>query len=184
MGVHRTASALNLCAIGLLLALGATGCTTSSHRSSFPTSSSHPQSTARTAQDSTTENSAVLAAYSGMWNDLANASHTANWRDTSLKDHATGEALAEILSGLYSLSQKGLVSKGAPVLHPHVTSSTASTADVRDCASSTNWLSYVAATGKLENNVPGGNRVIEAHVELADGAWRVTFYAVGALGSC
>jgi len=42
----------------------------------------------------------------------------------------------------------------------------------------------VAATGKLKDNIPGGNRHITAHVELADGTWRVTDYVIGALGSC
>jgi hypothetical protein len=89
-----------------------------------------------------------------------------------------------MVSGLYSLSQKGLVSKGAPVLHPRITGSTASAADIADCASTTAWLEYVAATGKLKNSNPGGNRLITAHVELVDGVWRVIQYSVGDLGSC
>jgi len=128
--------------------------------------------------------SAAIAAYTGMWKDMAHASDTANWQDKSLPHHATGEALAEMVSGLYSLNQKGLVSRGAPVLHPRLTSSTSTAADITDCASTTSWLEYVASTGKLKNNTPGGNRLVKAHVELADGVWRVTDYTVGELGSC
>lgn len=119
-----------------------------------------------------------------MWNDLTNASHTANWRDPALAHHSTGEAFAELTSQLYSMNQNGLVSHGAPVLHPYVTISTASKAIVDDCTSTVGWLEYIAATGKLKNNIPGGNRLIESHVELVDGVWRVTEYAVGDLGSC
>ena len=34
----------------------------------------------------------------------------------------------------------------------------------RDCIDDTHWLNYVAATGKLQNNVPGGHRLTEAIV--------------------
>ncbi len=115
---------------------------------------------------------------------MTNASHTANWRDPAFSHHATGEAFDELTSGLYSMNQQGLVSHGAPILHPQVTISTPSKAIVDDCTSTTGWLEYVAATGKLKNNTPGGNRLVESHVELADGVWRVTDYAVGDLGSC
>lgn len=165
----------------LLLSLGMAGCTSTHHATpTSPDSSPSPAPTSSHDRGPYSDNALDAC----MWSDMANASHTANWQDSALTYHATDAALAELVQGLYSESRKGLVSKGAPVLHPRITSSTNTTADVKDCASSTGWLEYVAATGKLKNDAPGGNRVITARVELANGAWRVTRYTVGALGSC
>lgn len=182
LSISDSAGALGKRAIVLLVMLSANGCTGSGHESLSPDRSA-PQSKAPASQNGTTTDGA-LAAYTGMWSDLSSAADTANWQNPALPRHATEEALAEMTSGLYSLKQKGLVTHGAPVLHPQITGSSPTAADISDCASTTAWLTYVAATGKLENNVPGGKRLIQAHVELADGVWRVVSYTVGDLGSC
>lgn len=168
----------------MLLAMASTGCSASG--SHAPAASSVPSptgaSTAGTVDDAASRG--AVAAYTGMWSEYANAAHTGEWMDSALTHDATESALADLVKALHDEHQEGLVSEGAPVLHPKVIGSTATSVDISDCASSANWLEYVKATGKLEDNVPGGNRLITGHVEYAGGLWRVTRYSVGEVGSC
>src|SRR5260221_3990398 len=96
-----------------------------------------------------------------MWAVFVTAAQTANWKYPPLGAHATGTALSQIVQGLYGQQRKGLVTKGTPPsFAPEVVKLTPATvptsADIRDCVDDTHWVNYVAATGKLENGVPGG----------------------------
>lgn len=124
-----------------------------------------------------------------MWQDMAQAGTTADWRSPQLAAHATGDALSAMSRVLYADHLNGLVSKGAPKNHPKVTSATPvaqpTTVMIQDCGDSRHWLQYRKDTGKLADATPGGRRAIAAEVKKqADGTWKVTRFAVEGLGSC
>lgn len=129
----------------------------------------------------------ALAAYTGMWQSMAQADQTANWQSPELAKYATGDALGVISRSLYTDHINGVVSTGAPVLHPHVTKvdppTNPTTVTVSDCGDSTNWLKH-KQDGSSSNDT-GGRRSITAEVKKqGDGSWRVTEFAVEGLGSC
>ncbi|MDQ0772962.1 hypothetical protein QF026_001428 [Streptomyces aurantiacus] len=129
------------------------------------------------------------AAYVAMWQDMARAGKTADWRSPKLAAHATGDALSAISRVLYADHLNGLVSKGAPKNSPEVTSAAPPARPtivmIEDCGDSTDWLQYRKDTGRLADDDPGGRRAITAEVkQQADGVWKVTRFAVDGLGSC
>lgn len=130
----------------------------------------------------------ALAAYTGMWKEMQAAAVTADWRDPRLASYASGEALQILVKGLRSDHRQGLVVKGTLVIHPQVISAKPSgdpdQVVIRDCSDDSRWLNYVAATGKLQNNVPGGHRLVEALVTRASGQWTVARLVVRAEGTC
>lgn len=131
----------------------------------------------------------ALAAYRGMWEDFVTAGTTSDWRSPDLGRHATGVALTNLSRGLYADSANGLVTRGAPVLSPAVSSVEPAGAPVRvvvtDCGDSMNWLKYRKADNSLATQGPGGRRLINAVVERqSDGSWKVSDYGVQELGSC
>jgi hypothetical protein len=151
------------------------------------TSSSPAPTTALSPADAAKQ--AALAAYQGMWADYAAASTTSDWQSPKLGQYATGIALSTISRGLYADHYNGLVSRGAPVLHPTVSSveplNNPTKVMITDCGDSTHWLQYRAANGQLADNTPGGRRLINATVQKqADGGWKVTDFGVHDLGSC
>lgn len=162
---------------------GDSSATTTGHSKTEGTS----RSTVSTTAISSKAGGEALAAYRGMWADMASAARTANYQDPILTQHASGAALSTLVQGLYSYRQQGLVIMGTPVTHPRVTSLTPAVdptqADVSDCFDDTHWLAY-KATGGLENNFPGGHRQISAVVTDTDGTWKVTQLDTGAEGSC
>jgi hypothetical protein len=130
----------------------------------------------------------AVAAYDGLWHAIAEASHTSNWRSADLARYSSGSALQVASGGLYADHYNGLVSRGAPVLHPKVTSVSPTQAPTTvmlfDCADSANWLRYRTA-GPSFTDDPGGRRAVTSEVRLhQDGSWKVTRYAVEPVGSC
>jgi hypothetical protein len=130
----------------------------------------------------------ALAAYTRMWKEMQAAGVTADWKDPRLASYASGEALRTLVTGLHDASDKGIVIKGTIVTHARVVSVTpAASPDrvmVSDCLDDIHWLNYVAATGQLQNNVPGGHRLVQAVVTNAAGQWTVAQLAVHAEGTC
>jgi hypothetical protein len=129
----------------------------------------------------------ALAAYTGMWQSMAQADQTADWQSPVLAKYATGDALGVISRSLYTDHMNGVVSTGAPVLHPHVTKvdppTNPTTVTISDCGDSTNWLKHKQDGSSL--NDTGGRRSITAEVKKQDdGSWRVIEFAVEGLGSC
>jgi len=131
---------------------------------------------------------AALAAYTGMWTDYSDAAQTADYKDQRLTQHATDEALGDMVRSLYRLQHEGLVIRGTLKTTPTVVgmlpANTPTQADIKDCASDINWLQYVAATGKPKDKVPGGHRIVTAHVTKQYDVWRVASYHVQAEGTC
>lgn len=169
-------------------------CACSPGTASTPASSPSPQTTPASSASSPAPGpgqaagAQALAAYDGMWREMQAAGTTANWQDPLLARYASGKALATLVAGLRNASRQGLVIKGTLVTHPRVISlipaANPAEAVVRDCSDDSRWLYYVAASGKLQNNVPGGHRLVEAVVTRSAGRWTVSQLAVHAEGTC
>jgi hypothetical protein len=131
---------------------------------------------------------AALAAYTGMWQQMQAAGVTADWKDPRLAAYASGPALSTLVTGLRNARDQGIVIKGTIVTHPRVVSVTPSASPdrvlVSDCLDDTHWLDYVAATGRLQNNVPGGHHLTQAAVTVRAGRWTVSQLAVQGPGTC
>jgi hypothetical protein len=124
-----------------------------------------------------------------MWRDMAQAATTSAWNSPVLAQHATGDALSTISRGLYADHLNGLVTKGEPENSPRVTSAvpagSPTTVMISDCGDSTHWLKYRKDTGQLADSDPGGRQSITAEVKrLSDGTWKVSRFAVEAVGTC
>lgn len=132
--------------------------------------------------------SQAKAAYLGMWRDMAQAGTTSDWNSPKLAQYATGTALSAISRGMYADHLNGLVTKGVPKNDPKVSSSAPAanptTVMISDCGDSTRWLKYRKDNGKLADGKPGGRQAITAEVKNVNGAWKVTRFAVEAVGSC
>ncbi|GAA3041060.1 hypothetical protein [Actinokineospora globicatena] len=127
---------------------------------------------------------AASAAYLGMWRAMAQAAVTSDWKSVELPKFAKGEALNTITRSLYRDHASQVVTKGEPKNDPRVTSASGNTVAIVDCGDSTNWLKY-KITGELKDDVPGGRRSITAEVTRQDdGSWRVTSFAIQAVGTC
>jgi hypothetical protein len=171
------------------------GCTTSSGSGSGApgASGSSVSSTAGTPSTSpsasaTDPRELALAAYRGMWEDMATAAETSDYQSPLLGRHASGDALVQIKQSLYADKKAGLVTKGRPVLSPRVQSLTSegglTRVAVADCADDTHWLKYVAATGKLQDDEPGGKHAVTAQVVGKSGSWVVVQFLVRPVGTC
>jgi hypothetical protein len=129
---------------------------------------------------------AAIAAYGGMWQDMAAAARTSDWQSSWIGRHASGDALLVISKSLYTDHLNGVVTRGAPAESPTVSSvdppHDPTTVMINDCGDSSTWLKY--RNGQLFDT-PGGRRAITAEVnKQPDGSWKVTRFAVEALGSC
>ncbi|MFE0104488.1 hypothetical protein [Streptomyces sp. NPDC059009] len=135
------------------------------------------------------EKGEATQAYLGMWRSMAEAGVTMDWKSEKLREYAAGDALSAISRGMYADHLNGLVYKGAPKNHPEVTAAKPTarptTVMISDCGDSTKWLKYRAKDGERADDKPGGRRAITAEVKKqTDGDWRVTRFAVEAVGSC
>lgn len=156
---------------------------TRTSRSVPPLGSTTPASPADEAKQQ------ALAAYQGMWAEFEKAGTTSDWQDQALGQYATGVALTNLTRGLYADHANGLVTKGAPVLNPSVTSITPSgnptSVVIADCGDSTHYLKYYASNGQPAPDGPGGRQYIKATVDKqAGGAWKVADFGIQGLGTC
>ncbi|MCA1835838.1 MAG: hypothetical protein LC721_05750 [Actinobacteria bacterium] len=124
-----------------------------------------------------------------MWRDFADTATTSDWRSPKLAQNATGDALLVLSRTMYADHYNGLVSRGQPVNNPRVSSvepaEAPTTVMISDCGDDSHWLKYRADNGQLADDTPGGRRAITAEVKLArDGTWKVTRFAVEAVGTC
>lgn len=130
----------------------------------------------------------ATTAYVGMWQDMAQAGTTSDWNSPQLAQFATGDALSAISRSMYADHLNGLVTRGEPKNYPKVTSAkpaaNPTTVMISDCGDSTHWLKYRKDNDKLADDKPGGRRAITAEVKKLNGAWKVTRFAVEAVGSC
>lgn len=182
-GAHR-ARGRSWGLVVVLLCL-ATACTSPTPSPVSPTTVVAPPAVTTTPVDRTAP---ALEAYRGMWQDFVVAGRTSDWQSPDLSRHAIGIALTNLSRSLYADHYNGLITKGEPSLSPSVRS--AEPADdpikvvVGDCADSTKWLKYYVSTGKPVGGGGGHSRITGVVEKQADGAWKVTDYAVEGVGSC
>ena len=172
-----------MAAVAAVVGALSAGCTTSSE-SAAPHIA--PTGTPTTSQDPA--RAAVLATYTGMWGDYEKDASTANWQNPTLINDATGKALLLFDENLAVDSHHGWIGKGHAVLHPEIDTlapvANPVAASVSDCADLSNFLMYVAATGALKDNVPGGRHLVQASLVKKDGQWKVSELETGPSGSC
>lgn len=125
-----------------------------------------------------------MAAYRGLWAEMQRAGVTADWQDPRLGTYASGAALHTLVGGLFSSHKQGIVIKGTIGTDPQVVSASSARVLVTDCLNDSHWLNYVAATGKVQNDAPGGRHLTEAVVTPSLGRWRVSQLAVRQVGTC
>jgi hypothetical protein len=126
-------------------------------------------------------------AYTGMWRQMAKAGETADWQSPEFAKYATGDALGVINRSLYTDHLNGVVTKGEPKTNPQVSKvdppDNPTTVMISDCGDDSGWLKY--KNGQLLNDTPGGRRSITAEVKKQqDSTWKVTRFAVEAVGTC
>lgn len=175
----------------LLIATGALITLTACDSSPLSTTSTQPATTSpmSTSPQPVGAHEQAVAAYRQMWSDFATAGKTSDWQSSSLGHHATGIALNKLTQSLHGDNDKGIVTKGEPVLNPSV--STVEPQDIpvkitiADCGDSTDFLKYRKDNDALVDDNPGGRHRINATVEKqADGSWKVSDYGVHDVGSC
>ncbi|MGI5506459.1 hypothetical protein [Lentzea sp. CA-135723] len=172
----------------MLLALGGVLVAASACDRGPTPSTSSPETTSAVQPAELASTSAVVA-YKGMWEAFAAAGVTSDPDSQRLGQHAAGVALDKLKRSLRSDRDKGLVSRGEPVLAPKASDvkpvDVPTRVQVTDCGDSTNWLKYRKDTNLLADDVPGGLRLIEAVVDKqSDGTWKVSDWAVHEIGSC
>lgn len=144
-----------------------------------------PGKTARAMASPTpdSDHAAALDAYRAMWRDLTIASETSDAASPLLDDHADDGALQLMKYGLKKSAEEGVVSRGAPRVHPEVVSATSEKVVLVDCVDDREWLLY-EANGELKDDVPGGHLKTDATVRRAKGTWKVTDLYMHETGSC
>jgi hypothetical protein len=192
MSAHRNARALAITATTLALGLSACGSAdtispSGSSPSAVPPSTVTPSATTASPADGAKQK--AIAAYLGMWHDMADAALTSDWQSPKLARNATVDALSKISRGLYADHYNGLVTKGQPITNPAVQSvepaDNPTAVNIVDCGDDSKWLKYRADNGQPANDGPGGRRHINAMVKKAvDGSWKVTDFAIQDVGTC
>ena len=168
------------------VAATASACSSGSTPSQATSSAAHtPAPAAASTASSTTGPAAeALAAYRAMWADLVAANQTSNYQAPNLPDHLAGQALLTVTDNMAVEKAQGIITLGQPVLHPVVVSASATSVQIQDCVQDSGWLQYLAATHKLLNDIPGGDRSTTATVTDEHGTWKVTQINSEAEGTC
>lgn len=142
------------------------------------TGPSEPVAATPPAHPSSGEEEAVLAAYTGMWEAVADASHEGADESADLEEHAVGAALALMTDALRGARAEGAQVTGEPVLDPSVRIEDADRAEVTDCLDDSDWNLGAGASSQ------GGPRRVDAAL-IHDGlAWRVSDLRIWETGTC
>ncbi|MFI6576146.1 hypothetical protein ACIBFB_10100 [Nocardiopsis sp. NPDC050513] len=167
----RTGTAAAACAVAIALV---TACTPTDGESTGEPSASAP-ATAGASSDS----EAALAAYTGMWTVVVEASHQGSATPDGLEDHATGGALALMRQALEGVVDSGNEVTGEPVLDPELTLEDSTHAVVADCVDDSEWnIGTPAAAGNADP------RRVDAELVHDGLAWRVSYLRIWEPGSC
>lgn len=178
------------------LLMGAAGCSSSggTASSASPTaggpsaSISVSASPTGSADASSPQAQAALAAYRGMITDWVAAGQTANYQDPALAQHMSGTALSQVTRHLYIEKTEGAVVRGAPQLldvafGQMLPASSPTEIVINSCLDTSLWLEYTT-DGHLYNNVPGGKRKTQVLVVSRNNTWKVDQLAMNAVGTC
>ncbi len=140
-----------------------------------PTPPAKPTTTASAPASTTTDpkTTAVLQAYRASWTAFEQALADANPSAPTLAATMVDPQLTGVRANLISDQQQGMVGRGTFTLHPMVTSLSATSATVVDCAYSTSVLVY-AKTGKpVPPITPPENDGVQSELVLTGGVWKV-----------
>lgn len=140
-----------------------------------PTTRAKPTTTTSASATTTTDptTTAVLAAYRAGWAAFEHALADTNPEDPELAATMVAPQLTGVRANLVADQQQGMVGKGTFTLHPKITSLSATTATVVDCAYSTSVLVY-AKTGKpVPPITPPENDGVQSELVLTGGVWKV-----------
>ncbi|ROO52718.1 hypothetical protein EDC02_7659 [Micromonospora sp. Llam0] len=130
----------------------------------------------------------ALDAYRGMWTVYSDAIRIPDPSYPDLARYAQDDALDVLVKGLASVQDNGLVGQGEVTIAPSVTgadpSSTPPTVTLEDCVD-TAKSHLVKKDGSGYQDTPGGPTRATATVSrLSDGSWKVSSFALFAVGSC
>lgn len=130
----------------------------------------------------------ALDAYRGMWDAYVEAIRIPDPAYPDLARYAQGDALEVFVAGLTSVQRDGLVGEGDVVLDPRATTvrpnASPPTVDIEDCVD-TSDSHLVKQDGSPYEDTPGGRQAATATAsQLDDGTWKVTSFALLAVGTC
>lgn len=133
---------------------------------------------------SPTARQAAITAYTSLWHAYVKAVQHPDPSAASLRPYVTGEALKVFQAGLTQLAQQGLAGRGDVILStPTVASATATTVTLSGCVDTTNTHLY-KVDGSAYHDTPGGRRLSNVQVNNIGGIWKVTEWALEAVGTC
>jgi hypothetical protein len=130
-------------------------------------------SPASTSSTTTSQAAAVLAAYRASWTAFEQALADANPNAPALAATMIDPQLQGVKANLLSDQIHGMIGQGTFTLHPRITSLTATTATVVDCAYSTAELVYKTTGKPVPPITPPENDGVTSTLVLTDGAWKV-----------
>lgn len=130
----------------------------------------------------------AIDAYRGMWKAYGEALRIPDPTYPDLSKYAQGDALKVIVDGLTRTKSDGLVGKGDIAIAPNVTGAQPNadppTVTIKDCMD-TSKSHLVKIDGSSYQDTPGGKRSVTATVSRQpDGTWKVSGFAVLAVGTC
>jgi len=189
----RIARLTSIAVVGATVAVAA-GCSGGNPQAHDPATSSaagstEPTATTMSARPSTADVAGrqALASYQAMWHDMTVAARTADYRSPLLPQHASGDALAGLVHGLYLDQRQGIVTKGSVTTSPTVTAvsplASPTTVRISDCLDARHWLNY-KRDGSLQDNTPGSRHKTAAVVSHGSAGWKVSQLSVGAPHTC
>jgi hypothetical protein len=172
VGRRGTRAAALVGIAGLSLLVSACG---GSDSAAPPTTRAKPTATTGAPATTTTDRTttAVLAAYRAGWAAFEHALADANAQDPELSATMVAPQLTGVRANLVADQQQGMVGKGTFTLHPKITSLSATTATVVDCAYSTSVLVYAKSGKPVPPITPPENDGVQSELVLTGGAWKV-----------
>lgn len=154
------AAVLGVVLIGALAACSASPTSPAAAGKTTSTSSEAASPSALRSSSLEPQVQAALTAYEEAWADAAAVEDSGNYRDPRLERHIGGDLLTTVSEDDYVEEAHGVASRGAPVLHPHVTAqnlhSNPPTVTITDCIDFRPFVQYYAATGKPYGAVQTG----------------------------
>jgi hypothetical protein len=131
----------------------------------------------------------AVRTYKGMWAAYDRAIGIPDPASPEIGRYAAGAALRTITTGLASVKQQGLKGTGAVTVHARPAEISPAAAPVkvavRDCLDTSATHLVRARPGPPYRDSPGGRRECLATVERqGDGSWKVTSFALKAVGTC
>jgi hypothetical protein len=154
----------------LVLSLVAGAC----HSGKGHPASKSPTTTTLTSTSTTDpQGAAALASYRAFWTDFISAGDPPDPTSARLREHATGEELQHVVSGLLSSKAAGEVLRGTIDLAPVVVSANGDTVTIRDCYAN-HILAYEAKSGEPKGAGRQDRSLVTVTMVLDAGVFKVS----------